>query len=263
MGPEARSVVSSLVSALDDSNPPVRLEAAKSLGLIGGEPANPALLRALDDSDPPVRLAAIKSLRLLAAEPKKAVPALTRIFSDTKQGRDIRGEAALTLMKYGPKAGEALLPLLKTISEETDEDTKVTVEGKEWSVRCLAMRAVEKIGGEPRQVVPHLIKVFEEGMDHQEWHQRWIPGELPSRALTYLLERAPETKEAIPMLVRLLKRFDQDVEHRILIVQALGRVGPGARDALPALRELTKSGSPQLRRAAAAVIEMIEGKTEK
>ena len=55
--------------------------------------------------------------------------------------------------------------------------------------------------------------------------------------------KAEEIKEAVPGLIAALK----DPNWRGRAVQELGRIGPAAKDAVPALNELLRSDNPQLR----------------
>jgi len=78
------------------------------------------------------------------------------------------------------------------------------------------------------------------------------------RAAAYALGKmGPEAKMAIPALTELLR--DKDTEVRQAAAYALGAMGPEANTAIPALTELLKDEYEQVRKAAAEALKKIKG----
>lgn len=67
----------------------------------------------------------------------------------------------------------------------------------------------------------------------------------------------PGAKAAVPPLVALLEK-DDDISVRVAAVIALAKIGPEAKTALPALRRAAAGGDERLSRAAASAVEAIE-----
>ena len=65
-----------------------------------------------------------------------------------------------------------------------------------------------------------------------------------------------KAKAAVPILLKFYQSSDDDVT-RILIVQALGKIGPDAMRGIPLLSPALQSTNDDLRRAAAEAIEAI------
>ena len=67
-------------------------------------------------------------------------------------------------------------------------------------------------------------------------------------------------KVAIPVLIDdLQKDYIDDARYRA--AEALGEIGPPAREAVSALQEAVKAGSPEVSKAAAAALKKIGSKT--
>jgi HEAT repeat protein len=70
----------------------------------------------------------------------------------------------------------------------------------------------------------------------------------------------PEAKTAIPVLMALLKDKDRDV--RCAAADALGRIGPEAKTGIPSLNDLLKDKDERVRRVAADALEKIKKEKE-
>ncbi len=99
LGPAAKDAVPSLISALQDDDFFVRLDAAAAFGQIGPEaaPAIPALVHALTNQYRGVRFNSAYSLSLLGPLAKDAVPALKDALNDSDP--DVRAKALEALQK--------------------------------------------------------------------------------------------------------------------------------------------------------------------
>jgi hypothetical protein len=71
---------------------------------------------------------------------------------------------------------------------------------------------------------------------------------------------APAMSALTPTLV---KAFEEYKEDRRWIVDALAEMGPGAKEALPLLKRVSREGKPELREAAAKAVESITAGSKK
>ncbi len=123
IGPEAKSAVKPLSEALKDPKKEVAQAAATALGKIGAvEPL--AALAGDTRRDPAARRKAIEALGAMKADARSAVPDLTKALKD----KDVRIEAADALGEIGPDASSALKDLdAIAASKERDRNFKKAV----------------------------------------------------------------------------------------------------------------------------------------
>jgi HEAT repeat protein len=184
--------------------------------------AVPALIKSLADGDETARNAAVEALSQIGLEAKLA---LLAALADGDAKR--RAGAALAL---GP-LGDVVAPLAQSLGKETDV-----------AVRAALLTALGKSGGEPAQVVPLLAASVKD--DNEAVSRAAINALAGSRAF-----RRP----AVAPLGALLK--DANVLVRERAARALGRLGPDAAEALPALLEAARAngGAPVFADALAQV----------
>ncbi len=72
----------------------------------------------------------------------------------------------------------------------------------------------------------------------------------------------PAAKDEVPALVKALKE-DREGDVRERVAEALGRIGPDARSAKEALTAATRDADPEVRALAIDALKMIEPKKEK
>lgn len=119
----------------------------------------------------------------------------------------VRIRAAKYLVELGPKAEEAVPPLLEAL-DDPDE-----------MVGALAAGALAKVGPD---ILPELLRAAK---DKRPMVRAWV---------AYVLGGFEKrSKPAVPTLIEMTR--DEDVRVRRRSVWALGRIGPEARAALPAL----------------------------
>ncbi len=170
MGPQAKTAVPALVTALRDDDPQTRREILFALGSIGpaASAAVPALIKSLDDEDMDVRYSAAFALGRIGPKASAAEPvlnenlnspdkflalvsawALVHIAPDGEQtlskampllikglgnsGATARIEAANALGVLGPKAKAAIVPLRKLLADQNEQ------------VKAAAKKALEAI----------------------------------------------------------------------------------------------------------------------
>jgi HEAT repeat protein len=213
-----------LTAALADENPTVRRTTAEALGAYGpaAQSAVPRLISALGDKDEGIADQARLTLSKVGeGSVRHLVGALNH------RNGEIRIGAVRTLATIGPAAqaaGPALLALL-------DAD--------DGPLRATAAWALGKIHW--LKAVPRLLSAIESS-----------DRKLRDSAKSALSRMGAA---AVPGLIDKLGHDDEGV--RLRVVDALGAIGPAARDALPALREVM---GPEPKVNYRWAIERIEGK---
>jgi HEAT repeat protein len=160
---------------------------------------------------------------------KKTIIALTNLAD--------RNEEPVRVLRELPNKGKGAVPVL--LERMSDANTAN-------SGAAVALLALDPASGEPAL--------------------RWLRNKLTmgeekdaSAILAQLWQLGEGGKVLLPELVGLLKSRSDKVRDEA--VDALGDIGPAARDALPALREMAASDpSSRVRQSAAAAVRQVEGK---
>lgn len=188
--------------------------------------------------DPAFRQRAIEELK----NNTRAVPVLTDALRSF--GADVRTNAACVLGHFGPSAGGALPALVSAL-----EDAHV-------GVRCNAAWALGQIGPGAVEAIPGLVKACRE----EDYRVR----SSAAKALTQIgVEAVPVlVKErhfigvlarigpmAVPSLVESLTGVDGPA--KVNAAEALGWIGPGAAEAVPALTAAMRDSRVRAEAAAA------------
>lgn len=212
-----RRSLSEWQSDLGDMSPGIRRKAVEALGYFG-PPALPYLIRGLKDPDTVVYEVAIKSLSKVGSA---AVPALTQVIANNKEGRRVVDGAIRALGNLGPDAKEAVPELARALSNP--------------QFGYAAAGVLTKIG-------PPAVSALSDAL---------VRGDTMARSLatSALAKIGPA---AVPALVRSLKETSADV--RRSAAEALENMGPKAKDAVPALTRALNDVSPQVRRWAASAV---------
>lgn len=253
----------------------------QALARIGpsAEIAVPGLIRALGSQCLQVRISAAETLATIGLPVESAVPALTAGLSDPfADGRQAMAACLAHIGAAAEPAVPALLPLLAD---------------REERVRDAAAAALEKIGP---KAVPALIelvqtrdvrrlKAWSQSMvDVFQWHPSstadllaaeprkifmnlsWAAYDIMEKrssleaaqitALQVLGKLGPAAQAAVPALSKAMA--DPNPEIRSAASQALGQIGPPARSALPGLIQLFGDGSESVREAATKALGKID-----
>jgi HEAT repeat protein len=264
MGQDARSALLPLRQALKDEDAAVRQAAIVALGNLGPDAmaARPDLLEALKSKDhrvaaadallrtgPDVALAptwlglltdddegvssiAIKAIAQLGKLPKTNLRAVIEALKSDKPA--LRVCAASALGNMGPEGGLAVTDLMKTL------------EDKEVDVQKSAVTALGQIGPGAGLATTQLIGLLRNKNLHDA-------------AVEALVKIG---KAAVPELVQVLKADELKQAQKLDVIGILKEIGPDARDAVKVLIRLTKSFDelPSVRKAAKAALDKIEGK---
>lgn len=224
--------VADLIQALADPEPTVRKAAAEALGAIGPEAAvaDEALAARLDDSSPEVVLAAVRALGAIG-DAAESGPEVAKLLS--RPEAEMRGAAIDALVEF---------------QEQREKNTAVFIQAlddPEWTVRRSAAVALGRIGAPARAAMPKLFGLLSNEVDR----------EAARSAIRQIDDVGPEAVEA---LVQALEAEDRTV--RFFAVYYLGKLGPSAAEALPALRKLDGEDSQRFRKSIQDAIRAIEGR---
>ena len=234
------------------------------LGEVGpkAKDAVPALATALEHKHPEVRHEAAYALRSIGPDAKDAVPQLTKAMDDKQLA--VRRSAALALGTIGPAAAEAL-PALQKHTQHEDELMTVN-----------AIWAVEKVKPDPNHLktvaAPALIKFLKNKdkavrqtaalglLDLNPGPAIMVPAfssaiqdEDPAVVSDMLSAIASLGAPAVPRLIKAL----EFPKARLRVVEILGRIGPAASDAVPALVKYANDPDANIRREVFATLGSI------
>jgi HEAT repeat protein len=150
-------VILSLINALGDESDEVYDRVYIVLKNISNQAA-PSLARALKDSNPQIRIGAARVLSASRAEAELAVPILIQALNTNNPSMASRAEEALT--DFGPEAKAAVPSLIEMLRREppdwwTDFEKKET----QRKLECHAALPLGAIGPDARAAIPYLIKI--------------------------------------------------------------------------------------------------------
>jgi HEAT repeat protein len=263
-GPEAEAAVPALKEVLHDQDQETSGYAVLALARIG--PAGvPALAEALKADNPWVRARAADAMRWIGSAALPALPALIEVLKekgrpDDKDNKDLRWSVLKAIGHCGPAAKEAV-PVLTTLLKDEDHE-----------IRYEAAVVLGKIGPKASAAVPAMAALLIDKDDAYEYVwmtanalQKIGPTAVPAlvevlksrhksaRCLTAwaLGKIGPQAKEAAPALLRLLDSKDDESR---AAAEALGDIGPGAKEAIPALMRTLKSRDCSMASAAAQAL---------
>lgn len=243
--------VSYWISALKDADASTRRQAALVLGDACKDAAEddpdcrraiPALLETLGDADGFVRKCAATSFILSprdAAVPQDpaAIQRLTAALADREVV--VRQAAVRALWQAGAVAKEAggVARLREALRDKDD------------FVRMYAARALARIGPDAKDAVPALLQRLrqDEERDVRKLSAKTL-GLIGARAI------GPQLPETVQVLSEALK--DEHPGLREYAARSLGQLG--AKDAIAALKEITKDKDEQVRAAAVEAINRLE-----
>jgi HEAT repeat protein len=261
-----RQVTEQLIARLADKDPFVRAAAARGLAALPPAPeiTIPIWEKVLQNADETTMHYALDALATLGA------PAVPRLI-DALQHEKLRGEVASILGRMGPAAAPATSALAKLI-----DDKRASVAGE-------AILALANIGPGAKDAVPALVKALQQGEDKD-----------PNFcSIVYALGKiGPDAAAAQPVLLDLLKNPDRNLalmsawalthiqgataesaaktmpvlieglafampQSRQLAAEALGGLGPLAKDAGAALQKASTDEDKAVRAAVAQALAAI------
>jgi len=287
LGLGARAAVPTLAALVVHGDEVIRYAAVESLVRIEPAAVVPALVRGLSDDSAAVRRDAADALASLAAMAKGAVPPelppmLLHPFYDRSRDPTLRGpmrqkldpslQAPLQVM-----AGslQSAVPGLLRVLVDDDPGARMAAETALQTFGAPALPALVQALAEPALGPAAVRALTRTPGGHSPATHRAVrelgaaavpalvrvlqdPGFRGDRWFaTLLLEKiGPAAKDGVPALVQAL--YDADARPRRAAASALGAIGPEAREAVPALRRLAASDpDPGVREVATAALERI------
>jgi HEAT repeat protein len=271
-GIPAKIAVPKLNKLLQSDSPIIRTRAAAALWKIAGqvEPGHTLLLAALRQPNGPNRREAIQILQQMGAKANELAPALVDLLNDTDG--ELHNHALAALQNYGaasvPAVAQALpktsgptrtllinflqtlgplakvaVPVVRSLLQESDSQT-----------RLAALRVLYQVDEHDRDLVPSLLTLGQSPDLNTRFGVMQLASELNPKpreleplfrallkdtnvalqcqAAAALYETEPKSIEQVmPVLLDALK----DRNRRDWAMNAVGRIGPAAKDALPQL----------------------------
>lgn len=208
-----------LAKLLSDPNREIRIKTVRDMGMIetGAKEAVPALIKILRDNDLEMRQWATRCLWMIGVGIESAIPELLKGIES--HDKELRRLSVTVLGKIGPAAKSAVP---KLISFVRDPGSLVSSD---------AIEALGRIGGaEAASIMPELIPLLSDSSPYQSWAKKAVA------------QLAPYN---LPELIKGLKSSNLTV--RVEVIEALGKVGPKAKDAVPGLMEIFKGTNLMLR----------------
>jgi HEAT repeat protein len=256
MGPAAEDAVPDLVQLLSVSNETVRSHAGKALADLGVV-AVPSLILALKQPEPAVRVAAAETLGNIGPAAKEAIPALATLLGDEDQ--EVSRYAASALGRIGPAAVPELIEVARWRGRYTTDmastafanlkaDAATVRELVQWmgnvkedpAVRAFAAKALGYMPEKARGEMPELIRALGDENNDVRIAARWALGQTGPKGIPALREAlkndnprilsgaafalgsmGPAAEEAVPDLLRVMKDDDRTV--RIDAILAIGK----------------------------------------
>lgn len=178
----------------------------------------------------------IRAIGAFGIEAAPAVPVLDKGLRDSNP--DVRQAAALALSQVGPQASAAASAAARLLSDE------------HLHVREAAALALREMGEGASVAVPELVLALEDSAPTVKMTAALALGEMGEAA-----------SSAVPKLIAGLEAYDQatltndQVQIIRNIANALGQIGPSAKDAVPALKMMRHLRVNYIAREAVASIE--------
>jgi HEAT repeat protein len=204
-GPKAKPAAPKLIEALASQDAQVRVLAANALRQIGTE-AVPSLEKALSRPDSRLRQTAAAVLSEIGPAAENAIPALTRALRDPDV--QVRVQAAQSRWEVEHDADKVIAQLLEGLEEN------------DVTLRRSSARLLVEIGRLPERIVPALRTAMKDSDSIVRVSAAACLGGIPGHG-----------KETVSVLGPALKNRALRFE----AVEALGKAGPEAKDAIPAL----------------------------
>ena len=272
IGPEARAAAPALVRILADETNKLRGPAAYALGSIGDQDAIGRLEKCLEQNENPrLRILAANSLLLLDPNNDQRVKMDIPLATDGLRDRwtVMRHQSAMALRMIGPRAAPALANLtagLQDPQETLRVDFLWTIAAigpeaapalpaivrlmnvDDFPVRYAASYAAGKIGRAASPALPVLLKNLESRDEFLRFISAWAYANI-----------APASNEVASRCLEPLKQGLKlpDPQARAEAALALARLGAGAREAVPALKEIAGDDDLAVRNAVAEALEKI------
>jgi HEAT repeat protein len=238
---QAEPILLTLRGELRESDPAIRFAAARALTLLGPDAAEavPALVELLGSPHPALRAVAAKALAGVGRAAKPAVPGLKAMLEDARP--ELRTLAADALSRIDPDVSEALAVLRDALlSEKHQGGFRFRTDGVQvpegWRGDTIYPDSLEECVARFGERAVAVLADIVDDSDLDEWSADNVSSQCgaPVRVWAALLlgRLGPDARKAVPALTRALN--DRDTFVRDAAASALGRIGPAAKEAAPA-----------------------------
>ncbi|MCS6864089.1 MAG: HEAT repeat domain-containing protein [Gemmataceae bacterium] len=235
-----KAALAAVVKTLHSADARLRAQAALELGVEFGAAAKTAvaeLVQRLFDSRADVRLVVAEALGRIGSAAQEAVPALLTVLEGDEPA-SVQSAACEALGLIKPAETEPVVTLLKRQLEHPAP-----------MVRIHAALALYRLAGDETG-----LPVAQRGLTHRHYRVRITAAEL--------LWQTNRDARVIPFLIRSLEEANlsgaESENERYMIVRALGRIGPPAQAAVPAIATLIQARDPDLAAAARTAFRLID-----
>jgi HEAT repeat protein len=245
IGPAAAEAIPVLLRELDNRSSQKWYRTARALGSIGPA-ALPDLIRILDDDNRRERTGAAKAIGWMGPEAGDAVAALIRILDDSEE--QVRNESREALGRIGESALSELKHSLwhrnnlvrigtayalgymgRDANSSSPEMLNLLLTESAPEVRATVITALTRTGTEPVKWVALLLTELQN------------PDELVfNSVVNAFLKLSPPETVSVPSLTELILSPDHSLSGRAAYI--LGRIGPSAIEAAPALLQAINRG---------------------
>jgi HEAT repeat protein len=226
IGDRGPNVLKALGDALADRHPSVRATAATSLDILDDQSPSvvQALTEALNDGDSMVRATAAHALWKLTRDPV-VIPILIVTLRD--ENLEVRGVSARALGKVGPVTPEVAPALVEACKRAHEELEQVIFLPKPNTTEQTVRRLPTPASYEDSFRQLHGRKVWLPVLFRQLYGRKvWTD------IIVALGEMGTQAEPALPILCDAIEKGDQAA------LDVIGRLGPLAKKAAPALRKL-------------------------
>jgi HEAT repeat protein len=258
IGPHAAEAIPALVEQLKCEEPQVRMQATMALTAIGPSDSGTiaALIPLLRDSEYSVRYAATFAMTKIGPAAKDATPTLKKNLDD--KDTFLVAISAWALARVNDKDAAALdVAISKLVPALKD---------KEQRTRLIAVKALFDLNPPSEKVAPALAEALRDSdpevlanvIDALAAHgEAVVPraikaldnDKLRVPAIMLLRRLGPKAKDAVPALVAILKS-DGSAPFRQEIIDALESIGMASEQSVPALVGLLSDDNLEVRRGA-------------
>jgi len=241
MGPEAKDAIPGLIVALKDRESHVPPAAAAAIWQIDqtAYDVKPILIAALKDADSDTRRTVAEALAHKAPEAPEANPDLRLALIEALKDGDVRINSAIALSHIKPPA-EEVIPILIANYQS----------GESYSDVREALARIGQVA--ENEVTSALIMAMTTERKNTPDYQY--------EAQADALVKIGGAKKATPVLISALA--DQDPSIRFWAARVLGRLGPQAKAAVPALKKALNDPDRQVADEAAFALSEVKSRVK-
>ena len=227
IGPAAVSSADALARLCDDDDRRVRSAAAESLARIAyqSDALQPLLDRLIVADDLSTRSGVVQGLAGVLSSSSRPLPLLLRAARDPDS--NIRSAAAGALAQYGPATDEVIAALKRLVHDPKEH------------VSANAVRMFFRSSDNAATAVPVLAEVLQ-SRELMEQSIKESDPSLPDAIISKLGNPGDAVAIAVPALRQYVQPgFESNIGRVVKAIDALGELGPAAKDAIPALEAWT------------------------